>query len=487
MIDLFYSPSKAPQRVPTDHVVPVGYFDDTTLYRTFLIYTMFVFDDALDAPKLRSALERVITRPGWNKLGARIRRNGRGGLEHHIPATFTPDRPAIAYEHVDFSDTAMEDHPSGSRIPRPPSDGRPAIVGDPDDLHHLVHGPNTPKGLNDYLYHDRPELGLRIVSFKTSTVIVLYWIHLSFDGGAERHLIEAWMLALQDRDEEIPYPLAPEDYALESLGKSPTEPYLLNDQRLSMPGVAVWLARNFDFCGKEYRMVCVPAEYLGKLREKAMAELAEGTTETSYLSDSDILIAWATRLMISHLPKDSKKLVCIQQANEWRAVLKDLVPPDRPFLSNCVGTAATLMPAQDILQRPLGYVASKFRRAIIEQSSRSQVEAYAQIMRQDPRNKAPPFVGTTSMLFLSFTNCLKMNYFGFDISAAAVKPRDTPLLASYVSVLHGPYKFTNGVIIQGKDAKGNFWLAAYETKGLWDVIERNMAAESAAREHRSKL
>lgn len=77
MFDFMSNRPKAPERVPTDVVVPVGFFDDTIIFRTFVLYTMFVFDDVLDPQRLRSSLERLVNRPGWNKLGARLRRNVR--------------------------------------------------------------------------------------------------------------------------------------------------------------------------------------------------------------------------------------------------------------------------------------------------------------------------------------------------------------------------------------------------------------------------
>lgn len=63
--------------MPTDLIVPVGFFDNTIIFRTFVLYTLFVFDDVLDPERLRTSLERVVSRPGWNKLGARLRRNVR--------------------------------------------------------------------------------------------------------------------------------------------------------------------------------------------------------------------------------------------------------------------------------------------------------------------------------------------------------------------------------------------------------------------------
>lgn len=74
MLGYLFGQKKAPERVVTDRVVPVGFFDNTILFRTFVMYTLFVFDDVLDTEKLRSSMESVISRPGWNKMGARLRR-----------------------------------------------------------------------------------------------------------------------------------------------------------------------------------------------------------------------------------------------------------------------------------------------------------------------------------------------------------------------------------------------------------------------------
>ncbi|WQF75126.1 Putative chloramphenicol acetyltransferase-like domain superfamily [Colletotrichum destructivum] len=476
MFGLFSSQRKAPQRVPTDRVVPVGFFDDTIIFRTFVLYTLFVFDDVLDAAKLRGSLESVVSRPGWHKLGARLRRNDRGELEHHIPQEFSPDRPAIGYDHVDLSEVAIEDHPSASRIPHPPSDGKPAVVGDPNDLHDLIHGPRIPKGLDDYLYEDQPELGLRTVSFKNSTVIVLHWIHLAIDAVGMREGMKRYQK-----------PLAAEQYALEDVGKAPKETHVLADRLLSMPGLISWVVRNaygLAFCKKEHRMVCIPAAYLKKLREKALVELAaaaeaasEGRKETPFVSDGDVIVAWAARLAISNLAKDSERLVAIQQAYQWRPILKDLIPPERPFLSNCVGFLVTLIPAKDLLQRPLSYVASQVRRSVQEQGSREQVEAYAELIRRDPGNRAPPFLGARSMQLIGFSNWQQGNVYGLDLSSAAVSPRDAPLMPSYVQNVQGPYNFTDGIIIVGNDAGGNYWMSGYRVQGLWELMEREMAKE----------
>ncbi|KAM0483598.1 hypothetical protein ACHAPX_002089 [Trichoderma viride] len=483
MFGFFSRPPTAPQRVPTDLVVPVGFFDDTIIFRTFVLYTLFVFDDVLDPERLRTSLERVVSRHGWNKLGARLRRNGRGELEHHIPAEFTPDRPAVGFSHVDYSAIAKEDHPAASCIPRPCND-QPAVVGDPDDLSELIYGHEVPKTLDDYIYTDRPQLGLRVVSFKNATIVVLHWIHLAFDATAKRALLDAWMLMLRGRESEILEPLGPHEYILEHLGKNPTEHHVLAEHHLSKPGLVWWALQNFYnliVIKKEHRMVCVPAAYLAKLRAKALAELAAQTageeSQVPFLSEGDVLLAWVSRLAMANLSEDSEKTVAIQQAYQWRPVLADLLPDNRPFLSNCVGFLSTLLPVKDLLQKPLSHVAAQIRRSITDQGSREQVEAYTSLVRLDPANRAPPFFGDRSMHLFMFSNWRKSNMYKVNLMAATVTPRQTPLTPSYVQSVQGPYNFTDGIIIVGKDAEGNYWLSGYRSKSLWEMMEKKMREE----------
>lgn len=216
---------------------------------------------------------------------------------------------------------AIENHPAASHIPRPPRNGQPAIVGNPDDLSELVYGPEVPKRLDDYLYSDRPQLGLRVISFKNSTVVVLHWIHLACDATAKRALLDAWMLMLRGKEDEIPEPLAPDCYALENIGKEPTTPHALANHHMSTTGLVLWLLRNaysFLLLPKEHRMVCVPAAYLTKLREKALQDLnvqaiSREQNEEPFLSEGDVLLAWITRLAMVNVAKDSERMVSTVQ------------------------------------------------------------------------------------------------------------------------------------------------------------------------------
>jgi len=78
-------PDGTPLRVPTDKVVPVGFFDDTIFFRTFTVYVTFVYDEVLDVDKLHNGMTRLVKKKGWDKLGARLRRSvSRGRLSSHL-------------------------------------------------------------------------------------------------------------------------------------------------------------------------------------------------------------------------------------------------------------------------------------------------------------------------------------------------------------------------------------------------------------------
>lgn len=67
----------APTVVPTDKIIPLHWFEDGVMWKKVIVYTLFVFDDALSPDKLRDSLERLVDREGYRKLGGRLRRNVR--------------------------------------------------------------------------------------------------------------------------------------------------------------------------------------------------------------------------------------------------------------------------------------------------------------------------------------------------------------------------------------------------------------------------
>jgi hypothetical protein len=195
----------------------------------------------------------------------------------------------------------------------------PATVVDPDEFMSLIVTPDSPTKLEDYLYSDRPQLGLHIISFRDKTIVVLYWLHASFDAMAKKAILDAWTLMLQGREDEIPVPQGLDGDPLRELGKHPTEAHALTSHLVSMPGRIIYGFKNIldmVFRKKENRMVCIPGAFIKMLRAEALQELAAEAMswggreeEKPFISDGDVLVAWWTRLAISHLPQRSEKKV----------------------------------------------------------------------------------------------------------------------------------------------------------------------------------
>ncbi len=377
---------------------------------------------------------------------------------------------------------AKADHPLASRLPKPSA--KPAVVGDPDDFIELARGPGCPTSGDDYFYSDRPVLGLHIVSFNDATLVTLHWLHVACDALGFKALAESWVQMIQERDDEV-LPLHGYDYdPLKDLGKSPTEKHMLADKRLTTAGTVQFGLRNgpdFTVRAKENRMVYIPAWFVEKLRTDTLRELAATAAdgEEPFVTEGDVLVAWWTRFAASHIPSDSDRTVTVQNAYSLRKVLeKDLLPPDRLYVSNCIGFINMVLPARDVLQKPLSWLAAQMRTAINNQGTREQVESY-QAMVREGMYPLPVFLGDGSMHHVSYSNWTKANLFQLDFSAAAIKPRDTPCYPSYVQHSQLGMQFPEGFLIMGKDVNGNYWMCGYRVKGNWARIEKELEKAAA--------
>ncbi|PON24195.1 hypothetical protein TGAM01_v206883 [Trichoderma gamsii] len=474
----------APAHVETDKVIPLGFLDNSPLMTRIVLYNLMVFDDVLDPEKLRDALDRLVQRPGWGKMGARLRNNAKGVIEYHVPAVFSHERPAIGYSHIEH-DMKREDHPLASRLPKPTTNAGATIVADPDEFLPLAKGPDCPAVVDDYLYSDRPLFGLHIVSFTDSTLVTLHWLHVACDTLGNKAVMQNWMLMLQGRDDEVLPQAGFDSDPCADLGKYPIETHVLEKERMSNGAMAGWVFNNLGdlaFRAKENRMVCLPGAYVDKMYETAMDELASQAelSKKPFLTENDVLTAWCTRMALSHLPPDSDTPVTVQVAGSMRKALKvDLLPTDQPYVSNCFGFMNVLLQAGEILNHPLSYTAAKIREAINVQRSRGQLEAYWAMFREQSV-ALPIFFGSSRTHQLSYSNWTRSDLFNTDFSAAAVNPRSEPCLPSYINHSQMPFQFGEGFLFMGKDSKGNYWMCGYRVKGKWAEIQKTLDAEARA-------
>lgn len=396
-------------------------------------------------------------------------------MEFHIPQEFSRDRrPAVGYTHV-VHDMDMADHPLASKIPSGTKSDRPVIVGDPDEFAELSCGPGCPQSLDDYLNFDRPVLGVRIVSFTDATMVTLHWLHIACDALGMKAVLQNWILMMQGREDEVPMLHGFEQDPLQELGRHPTEPHVLADSVMSTGSSLLYGLRNgysLVFGPKEGRMVCIPAAFWKKLRTDALAELVAAGVEKPFLTENDVLTAWWTRLALTRLAPETPVTIMMAMSAR-RALEKDLLPPDKLYVSNCLAFMNLLMPQKDLYQS-LGTLAGQIRRGINEQGTREQIEAYEGLVRA-AAYPLPLFMGNGSTHQISYSNWTKADLFKMDFSVAAVKPRHEPLLPSFTSHAQIPFKCPEAFIIMGKDSHDNYWLQGYRVAGQWANLEKDLA------------
>ncbi|KAI0169150.1 hypothetical protein GGR52DRAFT_592955 [Hypoxylon sp. FL1284] len=488
-------------------VIPLFRFDDTPVTRKVIVEFTMRFDDVLDPDKLRLSLEKLLSRPQWRKLGARLRLNEDNRLEYHIPESFDEKRPAIGYSHIQH-DTSIAQDPTGSQLPQPTA--KPTVLSDPEDYAPLIRRRyGAPRRLDDYLRTDAPQLSLHVASFADATTVALSWPHTLLDAMGRRELLDAWVATLEGRDADV-RPLHGVLYdPLAALGTGPlAEPYVLGPRRLS-----AWDALLFALAyawttlvlwrGEETRVMCVPAAHARALRQDALDYLAgeqdkeEGadcdfadeekknkqmndTKPRPFVSEGDVLSAWITRLALLHLAdrRCVPKTVSIMNALGLRPVLApDLLPPGRAYVGNAVGAVYALVPAADVLgARPrLARAAAAVRRSVAEQGTRAQVEA-----RAAADSGIPNLYGDRDMAPVVVSNWTRARFFDTDFGAArASGSREGACRPSYVqpSGHVDSAASRNSFIVVGKDAAGNYWLSGTLGRGLWPRVQRAMDDE----------
>ncbi|KJK74905.1 hypothetical protein H634G_09739 [Metarhizium anisopliae BRIP 53293] len=460
----------------TDKVFTLGEFDDVVV-RNSILYCMFLFNDVLDVSKLCTSLNSLLKQEGWHKIGARLRRNKQtGGLEHHIPVEFTESRPAFKLYQSQHA-MGRAEHPIASQLPRMKT--QPTVMMDPNKFRSLWDNPDIPTKMSHYLERDEPQLSLVIVSFDDSTVMTLVWSHTLFDFMGMGEMLRAWSLTLQDRSDNVDKPYPVQENPLTDLGRRPTELHKLH--QLQLLGVALVLISirtlvEIFLYRQQSRIICVPARHLQTVREEALDELSAASKgpEKPFVSEGDVLFAWWAQLNTAHLAADSNKPVNLTNALGWRPTL---LPPNRPYLCNAVGFAHLLMPARDILSKPLGFVALQIRQCIVESRRREQIEAYASIWRKCFA-KLPPLFGSANMHVVTCTNWTQARVFDLDFSAAIVPSRlDTTRPPTergrpcYVQCCFHGAILSNVLIILGRDLAGNYWLSGSTTRRRWARIE----------------
>lgn len=460
----------APPTIITDTVIPMHYFDDTPINCSVLLYITLRFDTPLSANLLYASLTRLLEIPTWNKLGARLRQNNRGGMVYHVPETFSNERPGFGFS-VEEHEYGIGEHELSSRIPR--STEGVGIYRDLEGLRDLARRKDGPKGLKDFLEADEPQISVHVVSFSDGTLLSLSWMHTFMDATAVSSLLNAWTLVLDGREDEVPPICNFDTDPMAELGVQPEEKHVLQEEQLGGWGMLkfgmsyLWGL----FWRDEQRTIYIPRRFVKAMRDEAL----KATEEVPFVSEGDVLCAYLTRLASRTYHPNTQ--IGILNAMNIRPFLPSF--PAGVLLSNAVFTVTALSSAADILTKPLGHTASVVRKSILEQGTRGQIDALAGLTRASKGR--PVLFGGGGMKMVVFSNWCQAGFFELDFGAAVSSPLSsketerTIVKPSFVNLTGESSGLSprGSWPILGRDG-GGYWVQGNLRGDLWGSVEEEL-------------
>jgi hypothetical protein len=469
------SSGQTPPHVSTDTVIPLHSRDDTEANKNVSVEFTMQFDDVLDAETLAWALWKLLEKPGWRKLGARLRMNENGKLEYHIPAQYTQERPPFNFTQVHHEGMRFLEHPKGAKFPAAKEGDEIQSFDDVEPLRDLTQTEDSTKVLADWIYTDKAQLGLHIVTFSDATLVTLNWLHTLLDGMGRKELLSAWTAVLEGRDDEVPEFWGYDFDPLASLGGEANEK--------KVKSKAPEEEKSTSPTPPSIRTLCIPAAYMARLRKEATTDLeslhtSDLTINTSnnkpFLSDGDILTACLTRLMATSSPRllsSAHRPVAVVNILGMRDLLSTstdkheaLLPKGKAYVGNCATGISSLFEMQKFVTMPLGHIAAKLRKDLVVQGTREAVEA--SLRRSQPQAQMQGNEDMAPAVF-AVSNWSKGRFFDTDFSAAIVGEGGSGTGKPSFIYVHGHMQapsFAGVSGITGKDGKGNYW-ASFSVQG----------------------
>ncbi|OKP11763.1 hypothetical protein PENSUB_2629 [Penicillium subrubescens] len=209
------------------------------------------------------------------------------------------------------------------------------------------------------------------------------------DASGRASLLNAWAAVLRGREDQVPPFLGFFKDPLADLNAQPPFEWFVRSQWMLIlmqwlgPLLLVirWIWEMIPCPKHEHRLVCIPGSIVTEMREAAIQELSAGDGE-DFVSESDVLLAWwAQRIVQSMLPSGKIPVTLLNNFN-IRPSFPDLFPRDTAYVGNAWLTAHTILPADEVLERPVGYLAFKLRHSLLAQRSKNQIRDYIAVQRE---------------------------------------------------------------------------------------------------------
>lgn len=384
----------------------------------------------------------------------------------------------------------IEDHPLGKKLPK--ATEAPSIHPGPQEFRAFAAREDAPATLEDFIYQDIPQLSLHVTSFNNATLVGLLWPHTLMDVMGQQALLRGWSLVLADREAEVPPMLGAREDAMcvATDASAESEEFELGQKRLrGWHMLKFGLRFAWDLISNrvvETRTIFLPKKVVNELCHQAQCDLAANGTgnKRTFISEGDVLTAWATREVASSLP--TPRPVTVLHALNARFRLTALAEASGVYVQNMALAAFTFM-APNVATGPLGPAALENRRHLMMQSREGQALAFMRELRREPESGRDPGLvvcGESNALLISFTNWTKADFFNVaDFGSAVVRGGETGQSRSNAPgtiVFHHAQSMRqnpaarNVFVVLGKDNSDNYWLTGILPPAAWTNIEGDL-------------
>ncbi|GKU06256.1 lysr family regulatory protein [Fusarium langsethiae] len=489
----------------SDIIYPLHEFDDSPINRYMQHWTLR-FDAVLDTKKLRAALTHLLSQGDWRKLGGRLQFNKTGKLEIHAPRKYTQDRPAFQFSEETFSGKTT-DHPVAKNLPR--ARGMPELFpGITSQFKPLTLGPEWGLDFDEHVRRQEPVIGVHIALFDDATLVSIRWSHVVCDFMGIKGLVLAWSMDLDGRYDEIPPFMGAYDDPLKDIGSAPPkEPYALESLKLSPEAFKKTYEKYLEHV-EEYpvtvrRMLVLPESTVHKIKMDFIGGQDSDTLKVipkgalyngQFVSDADILSAWAARLCCSILPAADRP-VHVMGMYEARHCLPETFPQrkDKPnsspvFIANATFSTSTNTTLQALRQQPLARTALLVRESVATLTKAPQVHAQLHFLRDayEKDRENPAVFAAEDSFILVVSNFSKMRFFdSIDFSSAVITPavaghgKSPGKISSHqwTTIEHTTH-MRNMFQVGGKDGQGNTWMMGLLPPKAWALVEKHLAGLS---------
>ncbi|KAH6892456.1 hypothetical protein B0T10DRAFT_401348 [Thelonectria olida] len=471
-------------------VYPVHMFDNAKVNHCLLSFIMR-FNDVLDPEKLCDALSRLLEIGDWRKLGGRLKLKKDGKFEIHVPKCFSPDHPGFTFTRTDLTTLGIDEHDAACRFPKPTEN--PSIQPISADFRPFLARADFPKSIKDMIQRDLPQLSLHITSFNDATLVAVSLPHTLMDAMGIQALLKSWSLVLEGREAEVPPVLGARTDLLLDLDygqESKREDFVLNKHRLQGRKKArfalQFLHDKVRNSSPELRVIFLPKWAFDQLQQEPRRQVTESSKasgENHFISEGDILTAWAARAVALSEPKP--RPVTIGGLLDGRSKIPKFAQSEGVYAQNVLTVTSVFIPPE-MAKGDIATIAISHRRQLLEQSSEPQIRGWLKTMREELQAGGEGLLlfGPSDGLPMLVNNLKKADYikvvnFGEAVvrQGEATESRCNPLgtmVMNYNQPLDRPLGWPNCFYVLGKDHADNYWLMGSMVPRVWDKIEEGL-------------